>query len=302
MFHRLAASSIVAALAAGCGVSSPPPAELGWMASLDDDASLAALSIPGTHETLAMYEPIARTAKCQNLSLAAQLEAGVRYLDVRCRHLDDAFSIFHGPVFQQQALDDVLDTVIGFLDAHPTETVLMSVKEESVAAGTTRSFEQTFASYVARAPERWYLGNAVPMLGEARGKIVLVRRFAASAAVLGIDAAAWADNQTFSLAPSLRVQDAYVVTSNAAKWAAITALFDEARAPGTALFLDYTSGYQQRGLVPDITSVSDEINAQLDGYLADPANAAAHLGVVVTDFMTESRARRIFETNARLGE
>jgi 1-phosphatidylinositol phosphodiesterase len=294
-------SSIVAVagavLAAACSASSAPPADPGWMAGIDDDVPLAELSIPGTHETLALYEPIARTAKCQNLPLAAQLDAGVRYLDVRCRHVDNAFSIYHGPVFQQQELDEVLDTVIGFLEEHPSETIMMSVKEESVAVGATRSFEQTFASYVATAPERWYLGTSVPRLGEARGKIVLVRRFAATSSVLGIDASAWADNQTFSLAPSLRVQDAYVVTNNDDKWAAITSLLVEARTPSTTLFLDYTSGYQARGIVPDITSVSDVINQQLDDYLIDPANAGAHLGVIVTDFMTESRAARIVQTN-----
>ncbi|MEO7735831.1 MAG: phosphatidylinositol-specific phospholipase C [Kofleriaceae bacterium] len=237
-----------------------------------------------------------RPAKCQNLSLAGQLTAGVRYLDVRCRHLDDAFQIYHGPVFEQQAFADVLDTVTSFLADHPSETLVMSIKQESVAEGTTRSFEQTFASYVARAPARWSLGTSLPALGDARGKIVLVRRFDAEA-TLGIDASRWADNTTFSLAPDLRIQDAYQVTSNDAKWTAITALLDEARTPSATLFLDYTSGYQQHGLVPNIPSVADPINQQLDDYLADPANAGAHLGVVVTDFMTETRAQRILESN-----
>ena len=293
---RLASVTAFAALAA-CGVSTAPPADLGWMAGAADEVSLAELSIPGTHETLALYEPLAGTATCQRLSLAAQLRAGVRYLDVRCRHLDDAFAIYHGPVFEQQTFDDVLATVGEFLAAHPSESVVMSVKEESVADGATRSFEQTFASYVARAPERWYLGAAVPTLGDVRGKIVLVRRFAATAAPLGIDASAWADNTTFSLAPSLRVQDAYVVTDNASKWDAITALFGEARASSQTLFLDYASGYQAHGVIPNIPSVSDVINPQLDAYLVDPGNAGAHLGIVVTDFMTESRARRIVESN-----
>jgi 1-phosphatidylinositol phosphodiesterase len=293
--YRGLGCSLVAVLFA-CSASSEPAATPGWMAAAEDSASIAELSIPGTHETLALYEPIAGTAKCQNLSLAGQLAAGVRYVDVRCRHLDDAFQIYHGPVFEQQLFADVLATVTGFLADHPSETIVMSIKEESAAEGTTRSFEQTFASYVADAPERWYLGASVPTLGEARGKIVLVRRFAA-ARDLGIDASRWADNTTFSLAPGLRIQDAYEVKTNDAKWTAVTALLDEARVSRATLFLDYTSGYQQHGLVPNIPSVSDQINQQLDGYLADPTHADAHLGVVVTDFMTEARARRIVESN-----
>lgn len=267
------------------------PVEQGWMAGVDGARSIAALSIPGTHETLALYEPLKSTAKCQDLSLAAQLEAGVRYIDVRCRHMDDAFAIYHGAIFQQQQFADVLATVTDFLDRNPSETILMSVKEESVAEGTTRSFEATFASYVD--PARWYLGAALPTLDEARGKIVLVRRFAANAAS-GIDASDWPDNTTFSTA-KLRVQDAYVVDATANKWAAIAALLDEARGDLDTLFLNYTSGYLKPGTLPDILGVANAINPQLDAYLIDHADA--HLGVVVMDFVTETRAQRIAEHN-----
>ena len=286
---------------AACTSSSeaPPPPGQGWMEPIADSAALSELSIPGTHESLALYEPLVGTAKCQVLSLAAQLDAGVRYVDVRCRHLENAFQIFHGPVFEQQTFDDVVATVLGFLDEHPSETLIMSIKEESTPDGSTRSFEDTFASYVARAPDRWYLGTSLPRLGEARGKIVLLRRFSATSSALGIDASSWADDTTFSIGagPTLRVQDAYQVTDDTAKWTAIADLLDEARSPSATLYLDYTSGYQMHGALPNIPSVADVINQQLDTRLADPATASAHLGVVVNDFMTEARALRILRRN-----
>ncbi|HET9625997.1 MAG TPA: phosphatidylinositol-specific phospholipase C [Kofleriaceae bacterium] len=280
----------------------PPDPGSQWMTSLDDAAPLASLSIPGTHETLALLEPIPSSARCQRLALADQLAAGVRFLDVRCRHLGDSFAIYHGPVFEQLTFDDVLATVTGFLDAHPGETVVMSIKEESLPSQNTRSFEATFAAYVAADPARWYLGADVPALGDVRGKIVLLRRFAAAASPLGIDGSAWADNTTFSLDAAgarLRVQDAYVVTSNAAKWNAIASLLAEASTPSATLYLDYTSGYQMPGVLPDIASVADVINPELDAYLADPAHATAHLGVIANDFMTEGRALKIAQTNLR---
>ena len=40
----------------------------------------------------------------------------------------------------------VLNATIGFLNANPGETVMMSVKEEYDASGNTRSFEATFDS------------------------------------------------------------------------------------------------------------------------------------------------------------
>ncbi len=265
------------------------------MAHLDDSRSLADLSIPGTHETLALYEPIANTAKCQNLPLENQLVAGVRYIDVRCRHLDNGFQIYHGPIFEQLTFDDVLATLDDFLTAHPTETVIVSIKEESTAEGATRSFADTFQSYVD--PERWYLGAAVPTLGDVRGKLVLLRRFAAPT-TLGIDASTWADNTTFSITDpdaSLRVQDAYKVTSTDDKWTAITKLFDEAKTGTGTLYLDYTSGYETHGGLPDPPSVANAINPQLDAYLA--AHPADHLGVIANDFITETRASAIYRTN-----
>jgi len=283
-----------------CG-SSPPGVQPGWMSAIDDARDLASLSIPGTHESAALYEPVPGTAKCQNLTLEQQLAAGVRYFDIRCRHVNDMFAIFHGPVDEQQTFDQVTQTMLDFLDAQPTETVVMSIKEESAPSGDTQTFEQTFQSYVAQHPDRWYLGDAVPALGDVRGKIVLLRRFGATATPLGLDASAWADNTTFTLTDTdatLRVQDQYLVTSTDTKWSEITALLDEATASdGATLYLDYTSGYESHSGVPNTPSVANAINPMLDTFLDDSANAGRHLGVMAMDLINEHRAFRIAESN-----
>lgn len=284
---------------AACGGSDDSPAD--WMAGLADARGVAELSIPGTHDSGALHEPYPGSAQAQRIAIADQLVAGVRYLDLRCRHYQDAFYIYHGPVDQDQTFDEVLATMAKFLDEHPGETLIVSVKEEATPQSNTRSFEATFASYVAQAPDRWYLGDTLPRLGDVRGRLVLLRRFAAGAAPLGIDGSAWADDTTFSLttAASLRIEDAYIVTDNAAKWSAITALLAEARSGGAAtLFLGYTSGYQTIGGLPNIPIVADDINMRLDGLLADPQTRNTRLGVLAMDFVTAARARAIIVTNA----
>lgn len=275
--------------------------EADWMAELADARGVAELSIPGTHDSGARLEPYPGVAQAQRLAIADQLVAGVRYLDLRCRHIEDEFLIYHGPVDQDLTFDDALATLAKFLDEHPGETLIVSVNEEGAPQRNTRSFEATFAAYVAQAPDRWYLGDTLPRLGDVRGRLVLLRRFAASAAPLGIDGSAWADDTTFSLttAASLRIEDAYIVTDNAAKWTAITALLAEARGGDPAtLFLDYTSGYQTIDGLPNIPIVADDINMRLDGLLADPQNRHARLGVLAMDFVTAARARAIIVTNA----
>jgi 1-phosphatidylinositol phosphodiesterase len=284
-------------LALAVAACSGDPADPGWMASQPDTTSLAALSIPGTHDSAARFEPQAGLAKTQDLTIAEQLAAGVRYLDLRCRHVDDAFLLYHGAIDQNQTFEELVATVDAFLAAHPTEAIIASVKEEATPSGNTRGFDATFTSYLT---DRWSTAAVVPALGDVRGKLVLLRRFATAMTPLGIDASAWPDNTTFSIAnaASLRIQDAYMVTDNSAKWTAITALLTEARAAtGATLFLDYTSGYQTMAALPNITVVADDINARLDTYLADPASAQAHLGVLVMDHVTAARARAIAASN-----
>jgi 1-phosphatidylinositol phosphodiesterase len=141
----------------------------------------------------------------------------------------------------------------------------------------------------------------VPALGDVRGKIVLLRRFVATASPLGLDASAWADDTTFTLttAATLRVQDAYQVSDDGDKWKAIESLLGEAAmpVPGT-LYLNYTSGYQLHSGLPNTPDVANTINDQLDAFLADPANAHAHLGVLAMDLVSDSRVAAVAATNA----
>jgi len=291
----------VAVAVVGCSGTEDGNAD--WMASIDNSTAIATLSIPGTHDSAARFDLANGLAKCQDLTIADQLAVGVRYFDLRCRHVADQFLLYHGAVDQNQTFDEALATLHAFLDAHPGEVILASVKEEAVPAQNTRSFEATFDAYVAQDAERWVLAPTLPTLGGVRGKIVLLRRFPATMAPLGIDATQWSDNATFSIDDAdarLRIEDEYVVADNGAKWTAITNLLGEAAAGDpTTWMLTYTSGYQTIQGLPNITIVSDDINARLDTLLADPAQAHAHFGTVVMDFVNRARVEAILATNAR---
>ena len=292
----------VVLLASLVGCSQPASGNPDWMADLADTKMIAELSIPGSHDSGARFDLAQGLAQTQKLTIAEQLDAGVRYFDIRCRHVGDQFLIYHGGVDQNQTYDEVLATMYAFLDAHPHETILASVKEESVPTQNTRSFEATFDAYIAQAPTRWILTPTLPRLGDVRGKVVLLRRFDATTTPLGVDATVWSDNATFTISDAdahLRIEDEYVVTSNDLKWTAITNLLAEAAAGDpTTWMLTYTSGYQLISGLPNITIVSDDINARLDTFLADPANAHAHLGTLAMDFVTTARVEAILSTNS----
>ncbi|MBC8391844.1 MAG: phosphatidylinositol-specific phospholipase C, partial [Deltaproteobacteria bacterium] len=220
------------------------------MGSLNGDLSLSRLSIPGTHNSGALHEDWPDTAQTQDLSIPDQLNIGIRFLDIRCRHVDNLFAIHHGSVYQELNFNDVLNMVFTFLNNNPTECVTMSVKEEYDPSGNTRTFEETFDAYVNQNPAGWYLGDTVPTLSQAKGKILLMRRFEAVAPPKGITAAdGWQGNTTFWInnpASPLRIQDNYNVSSTGAKWNTIVSLFNEAALgdPG-ALYLNFTSGYTE---------------------------------------------------------
>lgn len=272
----------------------------GWMSAIADNTSLTSLSIPGTHDSGARVEPIGGTAKCQNLSIREQLDAGTRFLDIRCRHIGDAFAIHHGSIYQNLNFTDVLTACYDFLATNPSETIVMCVKEEYDATNNTRSFEQTFDSYTQLQPSKWYLSDVVPNLGQVRGKIVLLRRFGASSTPKGIEATNWADNTTFSINnanSSLRVQDQYVVPDNNAKWTGITNLFTEAKnGSQSVLYINFTSGYKSLIFgIPSITTVSNAINPQINTYFTN--NTHGRYGIIPMDFAASDRNTLIINTN-----
>ncbi|WP_099049864.1 phosphatidylinositol-specific phospholipase C [Chryseobacterium indologenes] len=282
--------------------SSLAPIEMNsWMSGLQDNISISKISIPGTHDSGARVDPpvLSGTAKTQDLSIAEQLNAGVRFLDIRCRHIDNAFAIHHGAIYQNLNFDDVLNACYAFLNSHPSETIIMSVKEEYDPSNNTRSFEQTFDAYVQKNPSKWDLGANIPTLGSVRGKIKLLRRFS-SGTTKGINASPWADNTTFDINNSgvqLKVQDYYKVTNNDDKWNGISSLLNEAKNNTNGkLFVNFTSGYKP-GIfgIPSIPTVSNNINPRLKTFFQN--NTQGSFGIMPIDFVNAELSELIVKTN-----
>jgi len=149
-----------------------------WMGSLDQSKSLSQISIPGTHDSAARVETISGTAKCQNLSITEQLNSGVRYLDIRCRHIENIFAIHHGMVYQKTNFGDVLNECINFLHNNPSERILISIQEEYKSSDNTRGFDDTLMiNYITPTKNMWYTEDRIPTLEESKGKIVLIKKF-----------------------------------------------------------------------------------------------------------------------------
>lgn len=199
-----------------------------WMGELRDEYPLSMLSIPGTHNSPTCYVALP-SVRCQAVGVREQLDNGVRFLDVRVSASKDSddlalvHSVFPVALTGTRYFATLVGRLYAFLDANPSETVLMSVKREGTGWGTDRHLSQhLFRRYCGGASaRRWFTEPRIPTLGEARGKIVLIRRFHNHDALQaehggrgwGIDASAWPDNCADGTVDSglIRVQDFYEV-------------------------------------------------------------------------------------------
>ena len=162
------------------------PGAADWMAALDDSLPLNTITLPGSHDSATQYVQLAFFSKCQALSISEQLEAGCRYLDIRLGMdgQSGAFKLMHGFTnckpsafsFDALYLDDMLRDCYAFLAAHPTETVVFAVKQEH-GDESVEAFETALDAYLGEHPDFWLLTDSIPTLGEARGRLVLMRRY-----------------------------------------------------------------------------------------------------------------------------
>lgn len=131
----------------------------------------------------------------------------------------------------------MLETCYAFLEAHPSETVLVSLKREGIGGATDEHLGAVLERhYFGVRGERWYTGVGIPYLGDVRGRLVLVRRFevgeargsgsgsgsgledvegvegeegdeGARGVEVGLDATAWPNNSTHAVHGHFCVQD-----------------------------------------------------------------------------------------------
>ncbi|WP_118975952.1 phosphatidylinositol-specific phospholipase C domain-containing protein [Taibaiella koreensis] len=218
-----------------------------WMKFADGEKLISELTIPGTHDTLTYGlneglikglpgdvlsglaaaisatmngfltiaagitpEIILHATQCQRLSLVQQLHKGIRFLDIRLKRDGSKLEAYHGGIRLHINFDEVLRCCYDFLAKNKSETIIMSIKDESRT--NDKAFYQAIFDTISKAAS-WHTADQLPRLKEVRGKIVLFRRFANHGATdFGINAYdGWPDNSSEWLnnKVKIRVQDEY---------------------------------------------------------------------------------------------
>jgi 1-phosphatidylinositol phosphodiesterase len=293
------------------GDQTPVEGSADWMAALEDSTPLSAIVIPGTHDSATRNVQFAIFGKCQAKDIAGQLEAGFRYLDIRLALNGDSLKLVHGfancrtgpmPWSEVLSLDAVLEDCYAFLDAHPTETILFVVKQEKKEEPTDQ-IQGILSDTISKDPERWLLTDTIPTLGEARGRLVLLRRYEDEAG-LGKEAGiyiGWAEQRGHKVLTdhaaredkdgfTLWVQDRFEYPVEE-KWTAFTTAMKEAQTGDGSVAIHFlsTKGTATYG---HPYGFARELNPKLM-ELEDLS------GWIVVDFASAPLAEHIYQANFR---
>jgi 1-phosphatidylinositol phosphodiesterase len=272
-----------------------------WMAALPDAVNLSSLSIPGTHDTMT-YGRLASDEhlQCQNWNLTVQLEAGLRYFDIRARLRDDRLHIYHANGDTGFGFDDVMRDVFLFLDEYPSEAVVLRLKEEGRPLGdkNTITFEDAFNYYRFNASSGIADGfkrhlypydpsAPLPTLGALRSRVFLLQEFhSPRSGPYGLD---W-DGPRMALEDLWIIPDVYHLAD---KWTAVRDALERAATDvpdNQRLYLAHLSA--SVGVLP-IEAAAGPMNRTIEGindvtgqWLDDFGGGGDVLrtGIVIADF------------------
>ena len=318
-----------------------------WMAELPDDAVLSSVNLPGSHDagTASIFEDFMAQASftsCQKYYYEEQLNSGVRSFDIRCSaKSDDAalsdVRIIHGSETwacdnrdgTALTLENILDESVRYLNEHPTETIVMMVKQDDGSTeGLAKAIGGFIKSEVAAEKCHVWTGNEIPSVKEARGKIVFLRRYEIDTAKydpaddglqtrwFGIDLSKW-DDYSYSdtkyainiyekdqYGTSVYAQDAYDQHAGGkldyieGTLAQTTGADDTNPIPSDSWIFNYTSCAKwlpfelTKEINPKI--FEDKFGEDKSGYIDN-----RRLGMVMLNFVDRPMSRLIYETNLR---
>lgn len=258
-----------------------------WMKGVADSTSLRNLAMPGSHDTMALYSIGDLAGACQTLSLTDQLNVGVRFLDIRLKLANDNLRAVHGIVDQRTNFQNIVNDVDKFLTAHPSEFLLVSIKEESASSGSSKSFDEAIKACLS---DKWSKATNIPSsVGLARGRAFILSRYSGS--TIGIPAYnGWDDNTTFTLPNDIYVQDQYKTDSDSKK-AAVINCFEKA---GHALKINFLSGYNPSSFPPSYApSIANSINPWIDENISKYNDR----NIVLYDFVDSTSMKAFFGGN-----
>lgn len=287
-----------------------------WMEHISDDTYVSQITIPGTHDSGARNVVLGYSKRCQNTSIAKQLEDGYRFLDMsvaveetedgdKLRLVNDYVDCHaSGSVFSDYLyFDDAVADVYSFLQKHSTETVVLSVNIEDNDYSIS-DIQKLLLTQIKSNKDYWYTENQIPTLGEARGRIILATTFEDESAseITGLNMIWKAqDSRTVADIPyELYVNDDYRFWvqdrcnySVEDKYEAVIDGLENCEADENTLFLNFVSTSGD-GKIGHPYGYAQVLNGLLMEY---ELRSNTSYGIVIVDFGSANLARHIYYSN-----
>lgn len=288
-----------------------------WQSQIDDNENVFKITTPGTHDCTTKYVQLAHICRCQDKSISEQLEIGVRALDIRVAPEGDRLMLVHSIAkvltgsshhSEQMDLAHVLDECYAFLDENPSECIIFQFKNDNNKS-MEKSFHNLFYTYIKGNEDRWFVENRTPLLKEARGKLVLVRRCSVdmqnpdfTPQNTGLDFSSWIEQDAVTPEPLklgtgssddavFIIQDRYKYKPNARWVKCLKPFLDTLGEFEGEYIINYTS---TAGGTAGPKSNAKKINQKLMEY---DFKKGVYYGVIYLDFAFEELTTKLIEQN-----
>lgn len=287
-----------------------------WMESIDGNREVLGLNICGTHDCVTQFVQLSHISKCQNMNIYEQLSIGIRALDIRVQSKGERLKMVHGiakafntpsHLSPQMDMADVLGHCYKFLEENKSETIIFQFKNDN-GKENEKCFDNLFNTYISQDKDKWFLENRSPLLDEARGKIVLIRRCKMADREIytdknsGIDFSKWVEQDTAEPHPlTLKTSgenEMTFIVQDRFKYKPIPRWNDCIKP-----FLDSMTSFDGRYVINYLSTAgglkgpynnSKYINPKFMEY---PLEKNKYYGTIYTDFPTKELVKKIIETN-----
>lgn len=281
-----------------------------WMERLDDNEYLSQVSIPGTHDSATgegwtgwLGETFgASMGLTQELTIAQQLECGVRAFDLRPCVNENELVINHGILQTKAVFPETLKQLCKFVTDHPTEFVVVVIRHESDGDDNSSQWNNMMNSCLNDESIRPMLADYKRdiTVGELRGKVLVLSRDKYATKAIGGIITGWAHKADYATATikgpvtptgTLYVQDFYEVMENMTsklngiekllKFSTQNNVFKNYR--HLTVCINSTSGYTASASTDGNRDNAAQCNTKVIDYLADETHAGP-TGIIFMDF------------------
>ena len=268
-----------------------------WMSRLPDTVKVCRVSIPGTHDsgTASVRFPMRHYARTQELSIAEQWDAGIRFFDLRPKLEDGTLRIYHGPADCHLGFEEALLIIKSKLEQHPTEfCVVMTNSAGGGLEGVDMTMDLINTLFDIKMLAQF---NAKMTVADVRGRVLFIHRDYRTngrdrpgTVVFG-----WPGNGSSHHVRMMSSEDKSAVvwaqdffTDGGkgnyldTKWDKVASLVGEfASAPDGVWCINHLSGYTGSGISTNINRNARTTNTRLLEYLAGHKSP---IGIIPMDF------------------